>query len=325
MPISSPIANAPYQSSVKPWKIVPKVSVSIITYNHENYIAQAIDSVLKQQVTFDYEIIIGDDCSTDGTREILQTYQQRYPDIIQLVLHPKRYDGVPGRLNNITNLYACRGQYVALLDGDDYWISDDKLQTQVEFLDQHPEYVLTFHDALVISEEKDFDSYNHSDEFAFLQSKDSFIHRDVAERWFMQTSSIMYRNKILGEFPDWFWQVYSADYILQLLISQHGKIRYFSHLSSVRRKNQNSFSVLYNQSLEDNLRRIKEIKILQQKFEYVKTSIFFRKRLARYYYRHAFLLRGQKSYLLSTLYLLKSFSTNRKYFLSKNSFLKKFI
>ena len=73
---------------------VPKVSVSIITYNHRRYIGRAIESVLKQQVDFAYEIIIGDDYSTDGTQEIVKDYQRRYPDRIQTILHPTRYDGV---------------------------------------------------------------------------------------------------------------------------------------------------------------------------------------------------------------------------------------
>ena len=99
----------------------------MITYQHERYIGRAIESVLQQRVDFPYEIIIGDDFSTDGTREILRQYQQQYSDIIQLVLHPRRYDNVPGRINNITNLYACRGQYVAMLDGDDCWLGERQI------------------------------------------------------------------------------------------------------------------------------------------------------------------------------------------------------
>jgi len=140
----------------------PKVSVSILTYNQRNLIGKAIDSVLMQEVDFPYEIIIGDDCSSDGTQEILKDYQRRYPHIIQLVLHPRRYDDVPGRTNNITNLYACRGEYIAMLDGDDYWISEDKLQRQVDFLDENPEYVMTFHDALIISATNAFEPFNFS-------------------------------------------------------------------------------------------------------------------------------------------------------------------
>ncbi|WKN45147.1 glycosyltransferase family 2 protein [Tunicatimonas pelagia] len=315
MPLNSLIVSVPHQpKSGNSWRITPKVSVSIITYNHEKYIAQAIDSVLKQRVTFHYEIIIGDDCSSDGTRQILQAYQQKYPDVIQLVLHPHRYQGVPGRLNNITNLYACRGQYVALLDGDDYWISEDKLQQQVDFLDKNHNYALAFHDAVITSDENAFTDYNHSDEFDFLKAKESFTHSDVAERWFMQTSSIMYRNKLLGEFPNWFWNIYSADYVIQLLISQHGKVRYFHNLKSVRRKNQASFSATQNQSLHGNLRRIEEMILLRKEFKQVRSSASFSRRLAKYYYRHASLLRKQKSYSKAANYLLKCIYADWKYF-----------
>ena len=314
MPLNSLVVSVPHQENVSAWKIIPKVSVSIITYNHEKYIAQTIDSVLKQRVNFSYEIIIGDDCSTDGTRAILLAYQKKHPDVIQLVLHPKRYEGVPGRLNNITNLYACRGQYIALLDGDDYWISEEKLQRQVDFLDQHPDYALTFHNARVVSEEQTFPDYNHSEKFDFLNADATFTHSDVAERWFMQTSSIVYRNKLLGEFPDWFWNIYSADYILQLLLTQHGKVRYFHHLKSVRRKNNASFSAMHNRSLNDNSRRIEEMIIMRKEFKYVHSSTSFRRRLAKYYYRHALLLKKQKSYLRAISYLLICIYTDWEYF-----------
>ena len=203
----------------------PKVSVSLITYNHREYIGQAIESVLKQRVDFTYEIIIGDDCSSDGTQEILREYQQQYPDLIHLILHPERYRGVPGRLNNITNLYTCRGQYVAMLDGDDCWTSEDKLQQQVDFLDQHPDYSFTFHDAIIQSAHQTFDDFLCSQQSQIFQTDNTFTLEDViAKSSFAPTSSIVFRNGLIGKFPDWFWRIVSADYALQLLLADRGKI-----------------------------------------------------------------------------------------------------
>src|SRR5918993_30043 len=124
-----------------------KVSVLLTTYNHEKYIAQAIDSALTQETNFDYEIVIIEDCSTDGTRDIVISYQKRYPEKIRLVLAEK---------NECDNtafaaaFQASPARYIALLDGDDYWTSPHKLQRQAEFLDAHSECVLCFHKVAVV-------------------------------------------------------------------------------------------------------------------------------------------------------------------------------
>jgi hypothetical protein len=114
-----------------------KLSVAMITYNHERFIGQAIESVLAQQVNFDYEIVIGEDCSTDRTRAIVKDFSRRYPVHIVPLLRERNLGG-PG--NFIGTLAACRGQYVALLEGDDYWTCTNKLQKQVDFLDSHPDW-----------------------------------------------------------------------------------------------------------------------------------------------------------------------------------------
>jgi glycosyltransferase involved in cell wall biosynthesis len=128
----------------------PKVSVRIITYNHEKYIGSALDSVLMQEVNFPYEIVIGEDCSTDNTRKILLEYKERHPDLIRLLLHEKN----TGIHYNIRQTVAtCRGRYMAMLDGDDYWTDPHKLQKQVDFLDNNPGCPLCFHSVEVRHED----------------------------------------------------------------------------------------------------------------------------------------------------------------------------
>ena len=114
-----------------------KVSVCITTYNLEKYIAQTIDSVLKQKTSFDFEILIGDDCSQDRTRDILHEYQNRYPDKIRLNLQEKNV-GVNKQDYDLINM--AQGEYIAWLDGDDWWITDDKLEKEARILDAHPEF-----------------------------------------------------------------------------------------------------------------------------------------------------------------------------------------
>ncbi len=292
----------PTTSSFSETTAIPKVSVSIITYNHRHCVARAIDSVLQQQVDFPYEIIIGDDCSSDGTQVILREYQQKHPEIIQLILHPTRYAGVAGRLNNVTNLYACRGQYIAMLDGDDYWISPDKLQTQVGFLDQHPDYVMTFHDTLFVSDDQSFTPYYQSDTNDILTSGAAYTYQDIVDGWFIQTSTLLYRNRLIGEFPEWFWHVYSADYAIQLLVAQHGKIKYFEQIKGARLISNQSFTFVYNTSLAHNRLRIDEFKIFRKHLP----NFAIGNRLGKFYYRRALLHLKGKHYFRAFACLVRA-------------------
>lgn len=129
----------------------PKVSVVMITYNHEKFIEQAVNSVLMQETDFDYEIIIGEDCSTDRTREILIELQKQHPDKIRLVLQPRNVGGIP----NFTSAFdIATGDYVAFLEGDDYWTSPHKLQRQVDYMEAHLECRICFHAFEVIWEDR---------------------------------------------------------------------------------------------------------------------------------------------------------------------------
>src|SRR5882672_6480832 len=143
-----------------------KVSVSVITYNQEEFIAQAIDSILRQEVSFDYEIVIGEDASTDRTREIVLELERRHPDRIRVMLRDAgtserdRARGLGGKTNFVQGIQDCRGKYVALLDGDDYWTDSHKLQKQVDFLERHPECSLCFHNAEMFYEDGSQSSMN---------------------------------------------------------------------------------------------------------------------------------------------------------------------
>ncbi len=114
-----------------------EVSVTIITYCHENYIRQCLDSVFSQVTDFDFEVIVAEDASPDNTRHILLEYKEKYGDRLILILHDKNL----GPNGNTASLVPyIRGRYVALLEGDDCWVDNRKLQKQYDILEKHPEY-----------------------------------------------------------------------------------------------------------------------------------------------------------------------------------------
>ncbi len=207
-----------------------KVSVWMITYNHENFIAQAIDSILMQKVNFEYEIVIGEDCSTDKTKSILLDYQKKYPEKINLILHKKNI----GIAKNMVETYkACSGTYIAMLEGDDYWIDKTKLETQINFLDNNPDYVLCYQKVnRVDATGKILATSNPKD-------KPSSDIADILSRgWFMNTGTLVFRNFLIQKFPDFFFRYGSTDYILHVLLAQHGKIGFINSVSSAYRIHQ---------------------------------------------------------------------------------------
>jgi glycosyltransferase involved in cell wall biosynthesis len=121
----------------------PLVSVHMITYNHAPYIAKAIEGILQQKTDFPIELVIGEDCSTDGTREIVFDFQRRYPDIVRVITSETNVGMMP---NGLRTDRACRGRYVAYCEGDDYWPHPEKLRKQVAFLEAHSDYGLVHSD-----------------------------------------------------------------------------------------------------------------------------------------------------------------------------------
>ena len=206
-----------------------KASVMMITYNHEKYIAQAIESALMQQTSFPYEIVIGEDCSTDGTRDIVIDYQQRYPDKIRLLPSERN---LGGRENARRTRQACRGQYVAFLDGDDYWTDPSKLQKQVDFLDDHPACALCFHNVTVVDEvvNRPPRLYCPPNQKAISTLEDLLI------AYFIPTCATMFRRGLLGDEPDWFQTMPVGDWPFSILLAQHGQIGYLNEVMGVHRR-----------------------------------------------------------------------------------------
>lgn len=129
------------------------VSVSCITYNHSSYIREALDGILMQVTNFRFEILVHDDCSTDGTANIIRDYEQAYPDLIKAIYQTEnqyqKKDGIIGRIQR----NRAKGKYYAVCEGDDFWTCPNKLQNQVDFLEKNPEYTLCCHDFEILDQE----------------------------------------------------------------------------------------------------------------------------------------------------------------------------
>jgi glycosyltransferase involved in cell wall biosynthesis len=210
-----------------------KVSVCLITYNHERFIGQAVESVLEQQTDFAYELVIGEDCSTDRTREILIDFQNRFPDKITLLLWEENL-GLQGKNNLVKTLAECTGQYVAFLEGDDYWIDPNKLQKQVAFLDAHPTFSMCAHNTQVISFPDDVALYIYTPPG---QKKISKLV-DVLEDYRWHTSSILFRKGIYDNIPKLFYRFHSVDWLLYIIAAEHGNIGFIDEVMSVYRVHQ---------------------------------------------------------------------------------------
>lgn len=206
-----------------------KVSILMITYNHEKYVTQAVESVLSQEADFDYELVVGEDCSTDYTREILLEHQRLNPNKIHLLLGERKLGPQP---NFIRTLEACRGQYIALLEGDDYWLTPTKLQTQVEFLDNHPEYSFCFTNAFSVDEGgREF----LGEMVPTGQLKTSTL-ADLLKGNFIPNCTVMFRKGLIRPIPEWFLHVHYGDWALHVLNAQHGQIGYIDEVTSAYRK-----------------------------------------------------------------------------------------
>ena len=210
----------------------PKVSVYCITYNHGPFIAQALDSFLAQQTTFDVEIVVGDDASRDNTQAVLLDYQRRFPGKIKLLLNQTNR----GAIHNFIDTYhACRGGYVATCEGDDYWTDPLKLQKQADFLDRHPDFSMCFHNADVRTDNNSEPPYllNPPDQKAVTTLQDLIGEK---ETWFMATASILLRKTFLPVLPAWIAESKSGDIPLNILLAQRGPIGYLDDVMSVYRK-----------------------------------------------------------------------------------------
>lgn len=209
-----------------------KVSVACICFNHEKYIKQAIESFLMQETDFAFEIIIHDDASTDSSRKIIEDYANKYPTIINAVYQiDNMFKKDAYNIFKVPFSY-CKGEYIAICEGDDFWVSTDKLQKQVTFLDANRSVQLVFHDSNIVDE----NSILLSASPLKIANEHKFSTKNIIHDWFIPTQTIMFRNTIPNDDFHKFKNVINLDWALQLMCSIQGDIVYLSGLKASYRK-----------------------------------------------------------------------------------------
>lgn len=236
----------------------PLVAIKCMTYNHESYISQCLDGFIMQKTDFPFIAVVHDDASTDKTASIILEYAKKYPNIIKPIFETEnQYSKHDGSLTRIFDSALPSGvKYIAICEGDDYWVDPLKLQKQVDFLEQNLFYSMCFHNAIILyQDENKVQLFNH-----WCEDHDLDYESAVAD-WIVPTASIVVRKQILDSSLD-LPKMYSGDYSLILKCLFFGRVRFISSISSFYRKT-------YFGSSASALMKGKNVLMLSQKIKFL--------------------------------------------------------
>ena len=208
--------------------ITPLVSICCLCYNHEPYIRECLDGFMMQNTNFAFEVLIHDDASTDKSAEIIREYEAKYPDIIKPIYQTENQYSKGVGVTRVFQFPRATGKYIAMCEGDDYWTDPYKLQKQVDFLEANKDFAFCFHKVKVNRDNKIEDD--------FMQEVNEITTIcDLAKGLYVRTLSVIFRSSILKSFSENQKNNISGDYSLFLLLSEHGKIKYFNETMGVYR------------------------------------------------------------------------------------------
>lgn len=301
----------------------PLVSICCLTFNHKPYIRECLDDFLSQKTSFAFEIVIGEDFSTDGTREIVFEYAEKYPEIIRVITADYN---VGMRANIERCISACRGEYIAFCEGDDYWNDPIKLQMQVDFMESNPEYGMCYTKCIYYynSEQKfekkpwggegtlfsDFMKRNYVPTLTTLINKDKLFqyHKEIQPE---------NKNWEMGDYPMWLWFAYNS------------KIKFIDIVTGVYRVLDNSAS--HSTDVEKKIQFVNSgldiKKFFNDKYNFGKTEKYYKKRALRNKLRQYAIYNQKQNFFkqwfssvksdLSNLFVLKNYTDIRLFFCPK--------
>jgi glycosyltransferase involved in cell wall biosynthesis len=249
------------------------VSVSVVTYNHGKFITKCLDAILNQQTNFEFEIILYDDASTDNTKEIILAYINKYPNMIYPIFQNKNQysKGVRGMMPRY-NFNRCNGKYIAVCEGDDYWIDNNKLQKQVDFLESNNEYSIVGGNALIISNKQD----THHHTLRIGNEISDFSLDDFKFQNNLIFCTTMFRNVGFKDFP--FNNSPFGDWMIYLFVLKKTKTKAKELLdifSAYRMHSGGVFSGISKTKSHQN--HIQQLFVIFYKFRFKKSNLFYQK------------------------------------------------
>lgn len=314
------------------------VSICCITYNQEEYIRDALDSFLMQKTNFKYEIIIHDDASTDNTANIIKEYEEKYKNKIHAI-YEKENQYQKGKKASLISYSYAKGKYIAICEGDDYWIDENKLQVQVDYMENNPKCTLCFHNAKVMDmlnrKEEVFIPYTKEAK-RYLKKDNNYNVGELELLEFIPTASYMFRMEYINRLPELFEECFVGDWPLKLLMTSFGYAHYIDKIMSVYRKNAKGSMTVKNVSIEN--KDIKgKLEILGKKEDFIRQideftdfnyHFVFKKRLLQYETERLFytgqgkeiikkryiryILRGQRMRYILKIYMPKMYEILKK-------------
>lgn len=205
------------------------VSICCLTYNHESHIEKCLKGFIMQKTNFAFEVLIHDDASKDKTAEIIRKYEAKYPDIIKPIYQVENQfsKGVP--VTRQFQFPRAKGKYIAMCEGDDYWTNPNKLQKQVDFLESNEDFSICFHKVKIHE--------NHRLVYDYMTNVPNEVTTivDIAKVNYIHTPSVLFRNNLIKEFPNWFSLCTHGDHPLYILLAQYGKIMCLNDCMAVYR------------------------------------------------------------------------------------------
>lgn len=301
----------------------PLVSVHMITYNHAPYIAEAIESVLMQKTNFAFELILGEDCSPDNTRQICQEYADKYPNIVKLLPADKNIGSVP---NFMKTLKACKAKYVAICDGDDYWTDPNKLQIQTDFLENNPDYVACFHDGFIVNDDtgEQFLAGKIESE-GLVDFENNFIIRGGG---LVPTASFFFRNVLKDKYPDFLYNILPTDWAVHILLGYYGKMNYLKKPMCAYRRHAGNCWFTFEDNPDVFIKRSSsDVEVLKEFNEFTKGEFneAVQKAVEKRYnawFKKRYSTRVKDNWFLFKLFPRPYFHLFRKYFFKNFLFLK---
>ena len=246
----------------------PRVTICCTTFNHVDYVADCIEGFLIQKTDYPFEILIHDDASTDGTSEIINTYQRSYPNILHVIIQEENQYSKGVKVARETIWSEAKGEYIALCEGDDYWADEKKLQKQLNAMIEHEHLDFSFHNYWELNPMGEFSPSRHLDSELKIFDVSEIIRgggmRFRGYGTLITTASIMVKSKTLKELPEWFNHTPVSDYFIQVIGSVHGALYLPDKMSVYRTLTPGSWSIVF---------KAKSMKSLDQHFKKMDSSM----------------------------------------------------